>query len=98
MILLSLRIPFLRTFSRTARFPKRIKTNVKSVFTFEILFVLVSPVWGRGGGGGEPSARRRRLGPGEELCVLLAHGIRPGEPAPGGVAVIHRVSEVTIVK
>ena len=60
--------------------------------------VLVSPVGGRGGGGGEPSAGGRGLGPGEELRVLLAHGVRPGEPAPRGVAVIHRVPEVTLVK
>ena len=52
--------------------------------------LLVSSVGGRRGGGGEPSAWGRGLGPGEELGVLLAHGIGPGEPAPGGVAVSHR--------
>ena len=97
VILLSLRIPFLRTFGRTAGFSKRFKTNVKSVvYIFNPL--LVSPVGGRGGGGGESSAGGRGLRPGEELRVLLTHGVRPGEPASWSVAVHHRVPEVILVK
>ena len=61
-----------------------------SIYILDLNPLLVSPVGGRRGGGGEPSAWGRGLGPGEELGVLLAHGVGPGEPAPGGVAVSHR--------